>query len=52
MSYAYVYIQNLDGGGSSVSVVNGTVVSFPTCHDIPLRCERPVTSITCIHQLH
>ncbi|KAL5457527.1 hypothetical protein EMCRGX_G034797 [Ephydatia muelleri] len=39
---------NLDGGGSSVSVYKGTVVSQPTCEDVPLICERAVTSITCM----
>eukprot|EP00731_Ephydatia_muelleri_P032195 Em0023g702a len=39
---------NLNGGGSSVSVYKGTVVSQPTCEDVPLICERAVTSITCM----
>lgn len=40
---------NLDGGGSSVSVLNGKVISRPTCVDTPVPvCERAVTSITCI----
>eukprot|EP00911_Craspedida_sp_UC1_P002806 UC1_evm1s2053 len=60
---------NLDGGGSSTSVVNHTLVSFPTDHclaegcDCPLnnvtlcadyckayRCERPVSTIICVHE--
>ena len=40
--------QNLDGGGSSVSVYKGKVISKPTCLDIHFICQRPVTSITCI----
>ncbi len=39
---------NLDGGGSSETVVNGTVVSRPTCDDMWLICERQVTTITCL----
>ena len=44
-------MQNLDGGGSSVSVYNGQVISRPTCKDTPFVCERAVTSITCVNQL-
>uniref|UniRef100_A0A1I8HHF0 Laminin EGF-like domain-containing protein n=1 Tax=Macrostomum lignano TaxID=282301 RepID=A0A1I8HHF0_9PLAT len=42
---------NLDGGGSSTLVVNGTVVgSPPDSADSPHRsCERPVTSILCVN---
>lgn len=40
---------NLDGGGSSVSVYEGKVISRPTCIDTPEPvCERAVTSITCM----
>lgn len=39
---------NLDGGGSSVTVVDGRVVSTPHCLEVGVRCERPVTSIACI----
>ncbi len=39
---------NLDGGGSSVSVSEGEVISKPTCLDTPEICERQVTSITCV----
>ena len=45
------HAQNLDGGGSSVSVYNGEVISRPTCMDTPFVCERAVTSITCVSQL-
>ncbi len=41
---------NLDGGGSSDAVVNGRVVSKPTCSDTPHICERPIVSIACIMQ--
>lgn len=40
---------NLDGGGSSVSVYEGEVISRPTCVDTPIICERAVTTITCIY---
>ena len=39
---------NLDGGGSSVTFYNGTMVSKPTCIDTPVVCERAVTTMTCI----
>uniref|UniRef100_A0A914DSK5 Phosphodiester glycosidase domain-containing protein n=1 Tax=Acrobeloides nanus TaxID=290746 RepID=A0A914DSK5_9BILA len=41
---------NIDGGGSSVSVKNGAVISKPTCHDTPEICERAVASITCVRR--
>jgi len=44
-----IYVLNLDGGGSAVSVLKGKVISVPTCHDVPYpRCERRITTITCI----
>lgn len=39
---------NLDGGGSSVSVNKGQVVSQPTCKDTPEICERADAAITCV----
>jgi len=39
---------NLDGGGSSVTYYNGTVVSVPTCRDSAFECQRLVTTITCV----
>ena len=40
---------NLDGGGSSSFVVNGTVVNHPTDWDLwAFKKERAVTVITCI----
>lgn len=41
---------NLDGGGSSVSVKDGKIISTPHCYDTPIICERPVTSIVCGRQ--
>lgn len=42
------YAINLDGGGSSVLVQNGTYVSHPTCWDVPLECERAIATVLCI----
>lgn len=39
---------NIDGGGSSVSVQYGTVISQPTCKDTAEICERAVASIACV----
>lgn len=39
---------NIDGGGSSVSVYEGSVIDKPTCADTPTVCERAVASITCV----
>ena len=41
---------NLDGGGSSVSVSNGEVISLPTCDDTSTICEREVQSIACVRR--
>ena len=46
--FSLSHTQNLDGGGSSVSVYKGKVISKPTCLDTHFICQRPVTSITCI----
>lgn len=42
---------NIDGGGSSVSVYNGKVISQPTCNDTPEICERAVASIACVRRI-
>lgn len=39
---------NLDGGGSSVTVYEGQVISTPTCVDTATVCERAVTTILCV----
>lgn len=39
---------NIDGGGSSVSVFEGSFIDEPTCKDTPAICERSVASITCV----
>ncbi|KAI3361257.1 hypothetical protein L3Q82_012917, partial [Scortum barcoo] len=44
---------NLDGGGSSSFVINGTLASYPPdiCKsDSRWRCARPVSTILCVHQ--
>jgi N-acetylglucosamine-1-phosphodiester alpha-N-acetylglucosaminidase len=43
-----VYAVNLDGGGSTVAAVNGTIINYPTCSDEPRFCERLVTTMLCI----
>jgi len=44
-----LFALNMDGGSSSVMALNGTVLSKPTCLDyVPLRCERPVSTVICI----
>eukprot|EP01029_Cantina_marsupialis_P029560 TRINITY_DN781843_c0_g1_i1.p1 TRINITY_DN781843_c0_g1~~TRINITY_DN781843_c0_g1_i1.p1 ORF type:complete len:489 (+),score=112.14 TRINITY_DN781843_c0_g1_i1:108-1574(+) len=44
---------NLDGGGSTAWVTNGSLANYPSqkCIDDPSHhsCERPVATITCIH---
>jgi N-acetylglucosamine-1-phosphodiester alpha-N-acetylglucosaminidase len=40
---------SLDGGGSSTLIQDGRVLNFPTCLDIPFKCERPVATIVCLH---
>jgi hypothetical protein len=42
------YAVNMDGGSSSVLVQQETVLSRPTCLDLPFVCERPVASSFCI----
>ncbi|KAK5861676.1 hypothetical protein PBY51_017133 [Eleginops maclovinus] len=44
---------NLDGGGSSSFVANGTLASYPpdTCKpDGRWRCARPVSTVLCVHR--
>ena len=51
----FVNAINLDGGGSSTTVLNDQMVSYPSdicAGSVPsdtLRCERPVSSVICIH---
>jgi exopolysaccharide biosynthesis protein len=48
VEYQAEYAVNMDGGSSSELVQGGTVLSRPTCLDLPFVCERPVASIFCI----
>uniref|UniRef100_A0A087XAJ8 N-acetylglucosamine-1-phosphodiester alpha-N-acetylglucosaminidase n=1 Tax=Poecilia formosa TaxID=48698 RepID=A0A087XAJ8_POEFO len=44
---------NLDGGGSSTYVVNGSLASYPSDHcisDSRWRCSREVSTVLCVHQ--
>ncbi|KAK0051511.1 N-acetylglucosamine-1-phosphodiester alpha-N-acetylglucosaminidase [Biomphalaria pfeifferi] len=42
---------NLDGGGSATTVINGTLVNFPSdlCVNSSYNCERKVSTIICAH---
>ncbi|XP_023146865.2 N-acetylglucosamine-1-phosphodiester alpha-N-acetylglucosaminidase isoform X1 [Amphiprion ocellaris] len=51
--YGVINAINLDGGGSSTFVVNGSLASYPSDHCKPdnrWRCGRNVSTILCIHQ--
>ncbi|KAK1794964.1 hypothetical protein P4O66_010161 [Electrophorus voltai] len=43
---------NLDGGGSSTYVLNGSLASFPSdhCAEAMWRCPRAVSTVLCIHE--
>ncbi|XP_037532714.1 N-acetylglucosamine-1-phosphodiester alpha-N-acetylglucosaminidase [Nematolebias whitei] len=44
---------NLDGGGSSTFVVNGSLASYPSDHcksDSKWRCSREVSTVLCVHK--
>ncbi|XP_029361159.1 N-acetylglucosamine-1-phosphodiester alpha-N-acetylglucosaminidase isoform X2 [Echeneis naucrates] len=43
---------NLDGGGSSTYVIDGSLASYPSDHesDSRWRCSRHVATILCVHQ--
>lgn len=45
------YAINLDGGGSSTLALQGKVFNHPTCVDLPIECERPVTSVMCVKHM-
>merc|ERR1719229_1266462 len=49
---------NLDGGGSSAMALNGVLINYPSdmlppsCHASgKYQCERPVSTVLCIHEL-
>lgn len=46
---------NMDGGGSSTFVRNGSLASYPSDHCVPdsrWRCARPVSTVLCVHARH
>lgn len=47
----FVNAINMDGGGSVTSVVNGTVVNYPSdlCVNSTWNCARPVSTVLCVH---
>ncbi|XP_029307714.1 N-acetylglucosamine-1-phosphodiester alpha-N-acetylglucosaminidase-like isoform X2 [Cottoperca gobio] len=52
-SYGVVNAINLDGGGSSTYVRDGSLASYPSDHcesDSRWRCARPVSTVLCVHQ--
>ncbi|XP_047455851.1 N-acetylglucosamine-1-phosphodiester alpha-N-acetylglucosaminidase [Mugil cephalus] len=53
--YGVINAINLDGGGSSTYVVDGSLASYPSDHckqDDRWRCARRVSTILCVHQRH
>ncbi|XP_061573340.1 N-acetylglucosamine-1-phosphodiester alpha-N-acetylglucosaminidase [Cololabis saira] len=51
--YGVINAINLDGGGSSTYVMNGSLASYPSDHctsDGRWRCERDVSTVLCVHQ--
>jgi exopolysaccharide biosynthesis protein len=50
IQFGVLHAINVDGGGSTVAVYQGRVISVPTCADTPVVCERAVTSIACVRQ--
>uniref|UniRef100_A0A8C9Z4M8 N-acetylglucosamine-1-phosphodiester alpha-N-acetylglucosaminidase n=1 Tax=Sander lucioperca TaxID=283035 RepID=A0A8C9Z4M8_SANLU len=52
-SYGVINAINLDGGGSSTYVTDGSLASYPSDHCVPdsrWRCARPVSTVLCVHQ--
>lgn len=52
LEFGAVNAINLDGGGSTSLVINGTLVSQPSdmCPDNIFRCVREVSTILCVHE--
>ncbi|XP_070821657.1 N-acetylglucosamine-1-phosphodiester alpha-N-acetylglucosaminidase-like isoform X1 [Chaetodon trifascialis] len=51
--YGVINAINLDGGGSSTYVTDGSLASYPSDHcesDSRWRCSRRVSTILCVHQ--
>ncbi|XP_033755064.1 N-acetylglucosamine-1-phosphodiester alpha-N-acetylglucosaminidase-like [Pecten maximus] len=54
LTYDIVDAINLDGGGSSTYVINGTVVNYPSdrcADDSRFHCGREVSTILCVHEV-
>ncbi|XP_052086600.1 N-acetylglucosamine-1-phosphodiester alpha-N-acetylglucosaminidase-like [Mytilus californianus] len=52
LDYGFVQAINLDGGGSTTLIINGTLVNHPTdkCeNDTRFTCARKVSTILCVH---
>ncbi|CAN9513891.1 unnamed protein product [Ophioblennius macclurei] len=52
-NYGVINAINLDGGGSSTYVVNGSLASYPSDHCKPdnrWRCDRNVSTVLCVHR--
>ncbi|XP_074510538.1 N-acetylglucosamine-1-phosphodiester alpha-N-acetylglucosaminidase-like [Sebastes fasciatus] len=52
-SYGVINAINLDGGGSSTYVADGSLASYPSDHCIPdsrWRCARAISTVLCVHQ--
>ncbi|XP_067674741.1 N-acetylglucosamine-1-phosphodiester alpha-N-acetylglucosaminidase-like [Haliotis asinina] len=52
LDLGFVNAINLDSGGSTTTVINGTLASHPSdqCTDKIFNCEREVSTILCIHE--
>ncbi|XP_035463452.1 N-acetylglucosamine-1-phosphodiester alpha-N-acetylglucosaminidase isoform X2 [Scophthalmus maximus] len=51
--YGVINAINLDGGGSSTFVMDGSLASYPSDHCIPdgrWRCARRVSTVLCVHR--
>ncbi|XP_056237454.1 N-acetylglucosamine-1-phosphodiester alpha-N-acetylglucosaminidase [Seriola aureovittata] len=51
--YGVINAINLDGGGSSTYVIDGSLASYPSDHCVPdgrWRCGRHVSTILCVHR--
>ncbi|CAC5405860.1 NAGPA [Mytilus coruscus] len=55
LDYGFVQAINLDGGGSTTLIINGTLVNHPTdkCeNDTRFTCARKVSTILCVHSAY
>ena len=42
------HAMNMDGGGSSTFLRDGKVENYPTCFDVPFKCQRRVATAICV----